>query len=121
MPYVDGWVFAVPIKNRDKFVEHARSADDILKELGATRVVECWGDDVPDGKITDFKKAVQAQSDEAVVLSWVEWPDRATRDTGRQQMHEMAQTDERFDEEKHPVPFDGLRMIMGGFEVVYEV
>lgn len=121
MAYIDGFVLAVPAANRQAFIEHARIADAMIKECGATRILECWADDVPEGKLTDFRKAVQARDDETVVFSWIEWPDKAARDKGMKQLHNLAETDERFDEEKYPVPFDGKRMIFGGFEPILEV
>jgi uncharacterized protein YbaA (DUF1428 family) len=74
-------------------------------------VVECWGDDVAHGKQTDFYRAVEASADETVVFSWIEWPDKATRDAGMQKMMD----DPRMDPENNPMPFDGRRMIYGGF------
>lgn len=118
MTYVDGFVIAVPTANKQKFIDHAKSADSVFLEQGATRVVECWADDVPDGKVTDFRKAVQARDDETVVFSWVEWPDKATRDAGMGRMEELMKTDDRFNPEKNPMPFDGKRMIYGGFAPV---
>ncbi len=78
--YIDGFVMAVPTANKDKFTAHAEMADNVFIDLGATRVIECWGDDVPDGETTDFRKAVKAKDDEAVVFSWIELPDKQTRD-----------------------------------------
>jgi uncharacterized protein YbaA (DUF1428 family) len=78
--YIDGFVIAVPASSRQKFIEHAKTADSVIMELGATRIVECRGDDVSAGKLTDFRKAVQATEDAIVVFSWIEWPDKATRD-----------------------------------------
>ena len=121
MSYIDGFVIAVPTANKQKFIDHANSAAGIFAELGATRLLECWGDDVPDGTLTDFRKAVQAKADETVVLAWVEWPDKAVRDTAMARMQEMMKTDERFDPQKNPVPFDGKRMIFGGFVPVVAV
>ena len=117
MSYIDGFVIAVPTANRDKFIEHARTLDPYFLEHGATRVVECWGEDVPEGKVTDFRRAVQATSEEAVVFSWIEWPDKATRDAGMEKMMK----DPRLSPEKTPMPFDGKRMIFGGFLPVVEV
>jgi uncharacterized protein YbaA (DUF1428 family) len=113
MSYVDGFVLAVPDANRDAYLAHARHFDAIFLEVGATRVLECWGDEVPDGKVTDFRRAVQAKDGESVVLAWVEWPDKATRDAGM----EKFMKDPRM-ENMGEVPFDGKRMIMGGFAPV---
>ena len=86
MSYIDGFVIAVPTANKQKFIDHARHLDPIFLELGALRVIEAWGDDVPDGKVTDFRRAVQATADETVAFSWVEWPDKATRDAAMAKM-----------------------------------
>lgn len=117
MTYVDGVVIAVPKQQKQAFLEHADSVDRLFIEWGALRVMECWGDDVPAGKQTDFYRAVQAKDDEAVVFSWIEWPDKATRDLGMQQMHKME--DPRLTNAQ--MPFDGMRMIYGGFETIYEL
>ena len=87
-------------------------------ELGATRILECWQDDVPKGKTTDFFGAVKARDDEAVLFSWIKWPDKATRDVAMGRMHELMKTDPRMDPEKNPMPFDGRRMIYGSFTPV---
>jgi uncharacterized protein YbaA (DUF1428 family) len=92
----------------------AKSAP-IFQEYGATRVMENWGDSVPDGKVTDFKRAVQAKDDEAVVFSWIEWPDKATCDAASEKM----QTDERW-KQMGDMPFDGMRMMWAGFEPIFE-
>jgi len=113
MSYIDGFVIAVPNANRDKFITHARTFDAIFVEFGAIRVVECWGDDVPDGKVTDFRRAVQAKEDETVVFSWVEWPDKATRDAGMEKFMKDPRMEAAAD-----CPFDGKRMIFGGFKAV---
>lgn len=120
MSYIDGYVMAVPTENKQKFIDHANRGDTIFTEMGATRVVECWGDDVPEGKVTDFFRAVQAKDGETIVFSWVEWPDKATRDAAMQTMMSEDFKDERLDPEKNPMPFDGKRMIFGGFETVVE-
>jgi len=121
MSYVDGFLIAVPTANRERFIEHARSVDDWFIENGALRVIETWGTDVPDGQVTDFRRSVQATPDETVVFSWIEWPDKATRDTAMQRMMSPDNNDPRFDMEKNPMPFDGKRMIFGGFEPVVEL
>lgn len=122
MSYIDGFVIAVPTANKEKFIAHARLGDGVFLDLGAIRVVECWGDDVPDGKVTDFRKAVQAKDDETVVFSWIEWPDKATRDAGMATMMGwMAHpetADPRMDPAKNPMPFDGMRLIFGGFQPI---
>jgi uncharacterized protein YbaA (DUF1428 family) len=115
MAYIDGFVIAVPKANKQKFIEHANKGDSVFIELGATRILECWGDEVPDGKVTDFRRAVQATEDEAVVFSWVEWPDKATRDAGMAKMTDPTNNDPRMNPESNPMPFDGKRMIYGGF------
>ncbi len=118
MSYIDGFVIAVPTANKQKFIDHAQSADSVFIEQGAIRVLECWGDDVPDGKLTDFRRAVQATADETVVFSWIEWPDKATRNAAMAKMTELMKTDDRFNLEKNPMPFDGKRLIFGGFEAI---
>jgi uncharacterized protein YbaA (DUF1428 family) len=125
MSYIDGFVIAVPTQNRQKFVDHAELIDPIFMELGALRVVECWGDDVKDGTLTDFRRAVQAKEDEMVVFSWIEWPDRATRDaafaTMDAWMANPEQSDPRMDPSKNPMPFDGKRLIFGGFTPIVDI
>ena len=118
MSYIDGYVIAVPTANKEKFVEHAQFGDSIFTELGATRVVECWGDDVPEGNTTDFMKAVRATPDESVVFSWIEWPDKETRDAAMKTMMSEDFKDDRMDPEKNPAPFDGSRLIYGGFRPI---
>lgn len=114
MSYVDGFVAAVPNANREKFKQHAEAAAAIFKEFGALSVTECWGDDVPEGKLTSFPMAVKLKEDETVVFSWIIWPSRQTRDAGMQKV--MA--DPRLQPDVNPMPFDGQRMIFGGFEMI---
>ena len=121
MSYIDGYVLAVPIANRETFIEYAKSVDNIFIEHGAVRVIEAFGDDVPHGEQTDFYKAVQAREDETVAFSWVEWPDKATRDAGMKSMMEAMEENDLFDQEKNPMPFDGARMILGSFQTVVEM
>jgi uncharacterized protein YbaA (DUF1428 family) len=116
MSYIDGFVIAVPTASKENFISYADHFDTIFLEFGATRILECWGDDVPNGTVTDFRKAVQAKDDETVVFSWVEWPDKATRDSGMKRMMEDPRMDAA-----NPMPFDGKRMIFGGFTPVVEV
>ena len=113
MSYIDGFVMAVADANREAFIAHANTFDPIFLEVGATRVLECWGDDVPDGKVTDFRRAVQAKDGESVVFAWVEWPDKATRDAGVKKFMDDPRMQEAND-----MPFDGKRMIYGGFAPV---
>ena len=121
MSYIDGFVIAVPTANKQKFIEHAKYGDSVFIDMGAIRVVECWADDVPEGKVTDFRKAVQAKADETVVFSWIEWPDKETRDAAMQKMMSDEFDDERMDPKKNPMPFDGKRLIYGGFKPIVEL
>ena len=114
MNYIDGFVAAVPTANRDSYLRHAQAAAAVFKENGALSVVECWGDDVPEGKLTSFPLAVQRKDDETVVFSWIAWPSRAARDAGM----EKAMKDPRLQPDTNPMPFDGKRLIYGGFEVL---
>jgi uncharacterized protein YbaA (DUF1428 family) len=107
--YIDGCVIPVPSNNQDAYREMADKHAAILKEYGATRTVDAWGDNVPDGKVTDFKGAVNAKPDEKVIFSWIEWPSKEARDKG----WEQAMNDPRMKDMK--MPFDGQRMIYGGF------
>lgn len=122
MSYIDGFVIAVPTANKQKFIDHANTADSMFIDMGATRVIECWGDDVSEGSTTDFRKAVKANEDESIVFSWIEWPDKATRDAGMAKleaaMEDPDNADPRMDPVKNPMPFDGKRMIFGGFRPV---
>ncbi|MEM7431780.1 MAG: DUF1428 domain-containing protein [Pseudomonadota bacterium] len=120
MSYIDGFLIAVPTAKKDAFLEHIKTGDSLFTDYGATRVVECWGDDVPKGKVTDFYKAVQATEDETVVFSWIEWPDKATRNAAMQKMMSEDFKDDRMDPEKNPAPFDGARLIYGGFTPILE-
>lgn len=112
--YVDGFLVAVPNAKKDAYVALSRRCAPIFLANGAVRHMEAWADDVPDGKVTDFRRAVQATADESVVFSWIEWPDRATRDAGQQavmqQMPEMGE-----------MPFDGKRMVFGGFTKILDL
>ncbi|AMJ59279.1 DUF1428 domain-containing protein [Bosea sp. PAMC 26642] len=111
MTYVQGFVVAVPAANKEAYLKHAADALPFFKEFGATRMVEAWGDDVPEGKLTDFKSSVKATPDEVVVFSWLEYPDKAAADAASQKMMD----DPRMKEMGANMPFDGKRMIYGGF------
>ena len=115
MSYILGFVVPVPTANKDKYREMAAKAAPIFKEYGALHHVDAWGDDIPDGKVTDFKMAVQARPDETVVFSWIVWPDNAT--------HEAAEKKIMTDEWMRglEIPFDGRRMIVGGFSPLFEL
>jgi len=113
MTYVDGFVASVPTANRAEFLEHAQAMGKIFKEYGAISVVDCWGDDVPEGKLTSFPLAVQCKPDETVVFSWITWPSREARD----ESWKSVMADPRMQSGAVP-PFDGKRMIYGGFEMV---
>lgn len=110
MKYVDAFIAAVPLENKQAYLQHAKQALKLIKEFGATRVVETWGDDIPEGKVTDFQRAVKAEENESIVMSWIEWPSKAIRDEGMKNMME--------DPRMHAMemPFDGKRLIYGGFE-----
>lgn len=116
MTYLEGFVAAVPTANKDAYRKHAEDAAPLFREFGAARMVETWGDNVPKGKVTDFYGAVQAKDDETVVFSWFEYPDKATRDAANEKM----MSDERMEKMGETMPFDGKRMIFGGFEAIVD-
>lgn len=116
MNYVDGFVAAVPTKNKEAYREHAEKAAIVFKEHGALKLVECWGDDVPEGKITSFPMAVKCEPDETVVFSWIIWPSREARNRGM----EKVMSDPRLQPDSNPMPFDGKRLIYGGFEMIVD-
>ena len=116
MSYIDGMICAVAESKKDEFVAFSREMTEVFKQHGATSVMDCWGDDVPEGEVTSMPMAVQAKKGETVVFSWVAWPDKATRDAG----WAAAMQDPRMAPDAIPMPFDGKRMIMGGFEVLNE-
>ena len=107
---------AVPTVNHEKYQKHARDAAVVFKEHGALKLVECWGDDVPDGKLTSFPMAVKRKEDETVVFSWITWPSREVRNEGMKKV----MVDPRLKPDTNPMPFDGKRLIYGGFEVIVD-
>lgn len=116
MNYIDGMVAAVPTKNKALYKKHAKKAAKVFKDYGALRLVECWGDDVPKGKITSFPMAVKCKRNETVVFSWIVWPSKAVRNRGMKK----AMADPRFDMKENPMPFDGMRMIFAGFRMIVD-
>lgn len=116
MTYVDGFLAAIPNQNRDAYIAYAAKAAPVFKSYGALSVVECWGDDVPDGKLTSFPMAVKLEEGETVLFSWIVWPSKDVRDTAMAKI--MA--DPQFDSKNNPMPFDGKRMVYGGFVPILE-
>jgi uncharacterized protein YbaA (DUF1428 family) len=114
MTYVDGFLLAVPTAGKEAYRRHAEQAAIVFKAHGALSLVEFWGDDVPEGKINSMHTAVLRKPDETVVFSWITWPDRATRDAGMQKVFE----DPRMQASMEAMPFDGTRLIFGGFETI---
>ncbi len=114
MTYVTGMVCSVPNAEKDKFIQMARSSAPVFRRHGALEVVDCWGTDVPEGKLTSFPMAVKCKDDETVVFSWITWPDKATSDAGMQ----AAMADPAMAGQMQDMPIDGKRMIFGGFEMI---
>ncbi|MDO8379754.1 DUF1428 domain-containing protein [Phenylobacterium sp.] len=112
MSYVDGFVLAVPKANLEAYRAMATRAGAVWKEFGALAYVECVGDDVPLGVLTSFPRAVQAKDDEVVVFSWIVYASRADRDA----INAKVMADPRLKPDAQAMPFDGKRMIYGGFE-----
>ena len=116
MTYFEGFIVPVPKANKDAYRKHASEFAPLVQEFGVSRMVEAWGDDVADGKVTDFRKAVNATDDEDVVFSWFEYPDKKTRDASNEKM----MSDPRMKDMGANMPFDGKRLIMGGFDAIIE-
>src|SRR5690554_923101 len=113
--YLDGYLLPLSTDKRDAYRDVARKAADVFLEYGALRVVEAWGDDVPDGKVTDFRRAALAKDGEGVVFSWVEWPSKQARNDAWPKLMK--------DKRMMPggeMPFDGKRMVYGGFETLLD-
>lgn len=116
MSYVQGFVIPVLEANRKAYRDLAAKTAPIFMEYGATRIVETWGDNIPDGTTTDFRRAVKAEEGENVVFSWIVWPDKATADAA----HEKIFNDPRMAAPDGSIPFDGKRMIYGGFVPIFD-
>ena len=116
MTYFEGFLVPVPESRREEYRKHAADAAPLFHEFGVKRHVEAWDSDVPEGKVTDFRKAVDARPDEKVVFSWFEYPDKAARDAANEKMT----NDPRMKEMGASMPFDGKRMIFGGFDAIVE-
>jgi uncharacterized protein YbaA (DUF1428 family) len=116
MTYVDGFVLAVPNAKKDAYRRHAEEMAPMFRKHGALSLVECWGDDVPEGKLTSFPMAVKREPDETIVFSWMTWPSKQARDEGWKKIMEEP----RMKMESGGMPFDGKRMIYGGFDVLLE-
>jgi len=117
MPYVDGFLVAVPKDRIEEYKELARKAGDVWMEYGALSYVECLADDVPYGELTSFPRAVQAKDDETVVFSWISYESREKRD----EINAKVMADPRLKGDMDNMPFDGKRMIYGGFESFMEL
>ena len=116
MTYFEGFVAPVPEANKETYRKHAADAAPLFLEFGVKRHFEAWDSDIPEGKVTDFRKAVDAKPDEKVVFAWFEYPDKATRDAANEKM----MSDPRMENMGQTMPFDGKRMIMGGFDAIVE-
>ncbi|MEM1419473.1 MAG: DUF1428 domain-containing protein [Pseudomonadota bacterium] len=116
MTYVDVMVAAVPAANKNAYIAHAETFGKIAKENGALRSTDSWGVDVPSGEVTSMPMAVQCKDDEVVAVGWIEWPSKQTRDAGWEKMMQ----DPRMDPQTNPMPFDGRRLIFGGFEMLLD-
>ena len=116
MNYVDGLVAAVPDENKAKYIQFARESAAVFKKYGALKLVDNWADDVPEGELTSFPMAVKCKENESIIFSWIIWPSKEVRNSG----WEKVMQDSRMSEENNPMPFDGRRMIYGGFQMVVD-
>ena len=117
MTYFEGFIVPVPEANRAAYEKHATDFGPIVANVGVKRMVESWDNDVPEGKVTDFRKAVDAKPDEKIVFSWFEYPNRQARDAANEKFMSDPQIAEMAGKE---MPFDGKRMVMGGFKTIVE-
>lgn len=117
MEYIDGFMSAVPQQNKESYLKFAAIAADVFKDYGALSVVECWGNEVPEGKVNSMHTAVMREEGEAVVFAWVRWPSKSVRDEAWPKIMQ----DDRMPKDMSAAPFDGKRMIFGGFDVILDV
>lgn len=113
MDYIDGFVAAVPTENKESYRAHAQAAAAVFEKHGALTIVECWGDDVPEGKLNSFHSAVMRKENETIVFSWVTWPSKEARDSGWAKIMEDPEMPQQ-------MPFDGQRIIYGGFQKILD-
>lgn len=114
--YIDGYMYAVETDRKDEFIAYAKTCAEIFKKRGALRVMECWGDEVPDGKLTSMPMAVKLEPGETVMFSWCEWESKEQREAAIEAIHQ-----DFMDADLGDMPFDGKRIIMGSFIPVVEV
>ena len=114
MTYIDGFLAPVPTSARDSYSAWLKEQHAVFREYGATAIVDAWEDDVPEGEVTSMHKAVAAKEGEAVAFGWIIWPDKATRNAGWERMMQ----DPRMSPDANPMPFDGARLVYGGFTPV---
>ena len=119
MAYIQGFLLAVPNANKAAYTELARTAAKVFRDNGAVSVMEAWGVDVPDGKVTSFPMAVKLKPEETVVFSWIIWPDKRSAETGK--TASMKQFEETMGGDMSNMPFDGSRMMWGDFESIVEM
>ena len=119
MNYVDGFICAVSNGNKDAYTAYAKKFGAMFKEHGALTVVDSWGDDVPEGKLTSFTMAVKREADESVVFSWITWPSKAVRDEAWKKLMEDPRLKDMMSPDK--MPFDGARMFWGGFKSIVDL
>lgn len=116
MSYIDAFLIPVETANRETYRAHEAKWWPSFRDLGATEMVVAWGDDVPLGKVTDFPRAVKLEANETLALAWMIWPDKATRDSAHREMERRSKEDPEMSAEA--MPFDGMRMVFGGFEAL---
>ncbi len=116
MAYFDISVAAAPADQKDAYIAFAKKVGQIFKEAGALSVIDTWGDDIPEGKVTDFRRAVALKDGETVAVGWITWPDKATRDQAWEKLMGPDSPMNGMD-----MPFDGKRMIFGAFDGISEI